>query len=178
MKAQRIAGLIALVSGLTLVVAIAASAITGSSGLGNASMMEGSMGGPMMAGMMGAAQMGDGDMTNSHMRGGMMGFSNSGPAATAIPGAREVSVKATNFRFTPSEIRLPQGAEVNLALENAASSAVVHDLTIPALGIHIAADAGETSTLGIRGLTAGRYEAYCSVAGHAEAGMRATVVVE
>ena len=107
---------------------------------------------------------------------GMMGFGNTGPAASAIPSAAEVRVEASNFAFTPNEIRLPASAEVNLVLVNTTS--VTHDLTVPALGIHVVAGPGQTSSVGLRGLAAGRYDAYCSVPGHTELGMRATVVVQ
>lgn len=110
---------------------------------------------------------------------GMMGWGGSGTtSAGAIAGAPEVKVEASNFTFTPNEIRLPKGIEVNLTLANAPATGVVHDLTVPTLGIHIVASAGETRTIGLRGLAAGRYDAYCGVAGHAQAGMRATVIVE
>jgi uncharacterized cupredoxin-like copper-binding protein len=122
--------------------------------------------------------MGPGMMGPGMMGPGMMGFGSSGPASTAIPSAPEVRVQAANFSLTPSEIRLPKGSDVNLTLTNPAASGVVHDLTVPALGIHIVANAGETQTLGLRGLAAGRYDAYCSVPGHADLGMRATIIVE
>ncbi|MBI2773646.1 MAG: cupredoxin domain-containing protein [Chloroflexi bacterium] len=173
MKAQRIAGLTALVSGVLLVLGIAAAAIAGPGMFGTSSTTYGAMG-PWM---IGNGQTGRG-MMGETTYGGMMGFGASGPASTAIPGAAEVRVQAANFSFTPSEVRVPKGADVNLTLINPASSGVVHDLTVPALGIHIAANAGETRTLGLRGLPAGRYDAYCSVPGHAEAGMRATITVE
>jgi heme/copper-type cytochrome/quinol oxidase subunit 2 len=181
-SAQRIAGLVTLVSGAALVLAIAAASVTGPSALGSASMMNVAMGSTMMTGVMGATMTGAGHMGTDQMDGshmsGMMGFASSGPAATPMPGAREFRLQTTNFRFTPSEIRLPKDTAVNLTLENPASSGVVHDLSAPALGIRIAANAGETRTMGVRGLPAGRYDAYCSVPGHAEAGMRATLIVE
>ena len=154
MNTQRIAGLTALTAGLLLVFAVATSAIVSATG---------AVGGPSTLWQMGP---------------GMMGFGASGSATTAIPGATEVRVQAANFSFTPSEIRLPKGADVNLTLVSPAANGVAHDLTVPALGIHIVANAGETRTAGLRGLTAGRYDAYCSVPGHADLGMRATVVVE
>ncbi len=174
MNVQRIAGFTALISGLLLVLAIFGMAIAGTGAIGDAP-WSGWQSGP---GMMGPGMMGGGHMGPGMMGPGMMGFGASGPAATAIPGATEVRVQAANFSFTPSEIRLPKGADVNLTLVNPAASGVVHDLTVPALGIHIVANAGETRTVGLRGLAAGRYDAYCSVPGHAELGMRATVVVE
>jgi len=177
MRAQIIAGWVALVAGVALaagvLVTAAAPSVAGvSTGMGRVSW-------PMGPGMMG----GSGQMMggSGHMgggMGGMMGFGNAGPASTAIPGATEVRVETANFYFSPSEIRLPRGAEVNLTLANPAATGVVHDLTVPSLGIHIVANAGETRTIGLRGLAAGRYDAYCSVPGHASLGMRASVVVD
>ena len=170
MRTQTVAGWVALVAGLALAVGVlvmAAAPNVADIGTGTVGVSW-----PMGPGMMGGSGHMGGGM------GGMMGFGNAGPASTAIPGATEVRVEAANFTFTPSEIRLPRGAEVNLTLANPAATGVAHDLTVPSLGIHIVANAGETRTIGLRGLTAGRYDAYCSVPGHASLGMRATVVVE
>ena len=165
MNAQRLAGVTALVTGLLLVFAIAGSAMSGPTGvLGND---------PTTSWRMGPGMMGSGGMGS-----GMMDHGSLGPVAAAIPGATEVRVQAANFGFTPKEIRLPKGAEVNLTLVNPSGTGVIHDFTVPALGIHVAAAPGETRTVGLRGLAAGRYEAYCSVSGHADLGMRATVVVD
>ena len=155
MTARTVAGWIAAGAGLLLLVGMAGSAIATSTGF-----------------------IDDAGPTSWTMGPGMMGFGASGPASTAIPNAPEVRVQAANFSFTPTEIRLPRNAEVNLTLANPAASGVVHDLTVPVLGIHIVAHSGETRTLGLRGLNAGRYDAYCSVPGHAASGMRATVIVE
>lgn len=164
MNAERIAGLTALTTGVLLVFAVAASAITGSTT---------ASGGPSTG-----WQIGPGMMGTDHMGSGMMGFGGSGPAATAVPGASEVRVQAANFSFRPNEIRLPKGVEVNLTLVNPPGTGAVHDFTVPALAVHVAANPGETRTVGLRGLAAGRYDAYCSVPGHADLGMRATVVVD
>jgi uncharacterized cupredoxin-like copper-binding protein len=172
MNVQRIAGLIAVSSGLVLVVTLAVSALVGPTVLANPTTGAAwSMG----SGMMGTGHMGSGMVG---MGPGMMGFGSSSPAAPAIPSAPEVRVQAANFSFAPSEIRLPKGADVNLTFVNPANTGVVHDFTVPALGIHISANSGETQTVGLRGLAAGRYDAYCSVPGHADLGMRATVVVQ
>jgi hypothetical protein len=102
------------------------------------------------------------------------------PAATqgalsAIPGAPEVAVTAQDVHFSVREIRLP-AAEVNLTLRN--DGALPHDLSIPALRVHISADSGESITTGLRQLPKGRYPGYCSVSGHADAGMELVVVVD
>ena len=182
MNARSVAGWIAVVSGALLAVGMVASAFaasTGQLGAGQGGWPNMMGSGQMGGGMMGGGAMGPGMMSGGMMGGGMhgmMGFGTSGPASTPIPGASEIRVQATNFAFTPNEIRLPKSADVNLAFVN--TTGVVHDLTVPGLGIHIVANPGETKTVGLRGLTAGRYDAYCSVPGHGDLGMRATVIVE
>ena len=172
MTARTISGWVAAGTALVLLLGIAGSAIATSTGVVD----DGTTMGP---GMMGSGEMrGPGMMAHGMMAHGMVGFGASAPAPTAIPNAPEVRVEAANFSFTPTEIRLPRNAAVNVTLANAAASGVVHDLTVPGLGIHIAANAGDTRTVGLRDLAAGRYDAYCSVPAHAELGMRATVVVE
>ncbi|HEV8655289.1 MAG TPA: cupredoxin domain-containing protein [Candidatus Limnocylindria bacterium] len=96
-------------------------------------------------------------------------------ASAAIAGAPAVVVSATDIHFSLSEIHLP-AREVNLTLQN--DGVLPHDLTVPALGVHMAAGAGQTVTTGLRDLVPGRYTGYCSVTGHAEAGMRLVVIVE
>ena len=173
MRARTIAGWTALISGLLLVVAMTASTLVAGTG-GNARTFNWMMGGA--PGDAGGVGMGPGQMGRG--MGGMMGFGDSGPAASPLPGAPEVKVEAKNFGFTPSEIRLPANAEVNLTLVNPKANAALHDLVVPALGIRVVADAGETKTVGLRGLAAGRYDAYCSVPGHADLGMRAVLIVQ
>ena len=182
-RAERIAGITAVVSGGLFVLALAASTLGGPTLVANGisstawhvgpGMMPGGPG--MMPG--GPGMMGNGSGTTG-MGPGMMGFGQSGPVSTPIPGASEVRVQAVNFGFAPNEVHLPKSADVNLTFTNPAGTGVVHDLTVPALGIHITANPGETKTVGLRGLTAGRYDAYCSVPGHADLGMRAIVIVE
>lgn len=96
-------------------------------------------------------------------------------ALPAISGAPEVAVTAKDIHFSVSEIRLPS-TEVNLTLRN--HGVLPHDLTIPALGVHIEAGSGESITTGLRALPKGRYSCYCGVSGHAEAGMEIVVIVD
>lgn len=184
MRAQRIAGWTAAIAGLLLVLGIAAASFTPGAVSGAGPGGGGPTGSCTGSGMMGTT---DGHMGATGMMGsatGMMGSATGSclgatPAGAApIAGATEVRVRAANFAFTPTEIRLPKGEAVNLTLENPAATGVVHDFTVAALGIHIAAGAGQTTSVGLRGLAAGRYEAFCSVPGHADLGMRATVIVD
>lgn len=187
MNATKIAGVTAIVSGVALLVVIVASAAAGpvsTFGVGpNAppaygfplGMGPGHMGNAPWtdAGTMGPGMMGPGMMGPGH-RGG---YGQGGATVDrSIPAAPQVTVTATDLSFSPSEVKLPANAPVNLTLAN--RGALLHDLTIPELGVRIVARPGETTTFGLRGLPAGRYGAYCSVPGHADAGMRMVVVVE
>ena len=179
MGAQRIAGTIAAISaaGLLVLAIVAAVAGFGSSGhswtigAGTGPAMIDGIGPGMMggggAGMMGG--MGPDMMGHAHLGAGSRG------ATPPIAGAPTVTVTATDLHFSPTEITLASHA-TNLALKN--DGAVLHDLTIPALGIRIVAAAGQTSTVGLQDLPTGRYAGYCSVPGHANAGMRIDVVVQ
>jgi heme/copper-type cytochrome/quinol oxidase subunit 2 len=126
----------------------------------------------MMAGGSTGSMMGGGSM-GSMMGGGAMMHGASSPT---IPGGREVAVSATSFRFQPSEIHVRTGEAVNIVL---AAADTAHDFTIDELGVHVAASPGALGRGGLRApSTPGRYTAYCSVAGHRQAGMTATVVVD
>jgi heme/copper-type cytochrome/quinol oxidase subunit 2 len=168
-NARRAAGIVALAAGALFVAAAVTSGPIATPG-GNRW-----QGGPMGHGV---GMMGHGAGMPMSGMGGMMGFGASGPASTPIPGAPEVRVTLGNFFLEPSVIRLPKNADVNLTVVNPASTAVAHDLTVPALGIHVVARAGESVTIGLRALPAGTYDAFCSVPGHIETGMRGSVVVE
>lgn len=181
MSAQRIAGTVAAISGVGLLVLAVVSSVVGAwsgqgwtAGTGNA----GTVTGPWMMGGFGPGMMGGGAMGPGMMGPGHMGFgssSGSQGAGAPIAGAPTVTVTATEFRFAPAEITLAS-REANVTLVN--SGAVPHDLTIPALGVRVVAAAGQTTTAGLRDLPAGRYAGYCSVPGHADAGMRIAVVVQ
>ena len=167
MDTTKIAGLTAAVAGIALLVLMLVTAVAG----------------PGFAAGMGAGYPGNGGNFSmmgqgSQMMGAHMGgYASTGTAgAAAIPGATEVTITATEMSFSPGELRLPAGREVNLTLINRGQ--VLHDLTIPGLGVHIVAQPGESRTVGLRDLAPGRSAGFCSVPGHAEAGMRVTVVVE
>lgn len=182
MNATKFAGVVAIASGVALLVAVIASAIAGP-GPGFGSGAGWSVPGGMGPGHMGNVPMGPGMMGSGGMAPGMMGPGHMGgygpgsPAAdTTIPGAPAVTVTANELSFSPTEVSLPANAPANLTLVN--RSALPHDLTVPALGVRVVAGPGETRTVGLRALPAGRYAAYCSVPGHADAGMRMLVVVQ
>ena len=107
------------------------------------------------------------------------GMTGQGPGRQAAPapepGAREVRVAARDFSFSPAEFAAPAGTPVNVVLVN--QGGVLHDLTIPALGLGLVASPGATASGALSAPRAGRYEVFCSVPGHRDAGMAGVLVV-
>lgn len=179
MNVERLSGLVALGSGAVLVAGLLVVGLSdagpGVAGTGTTVMPAVPFAMPMM-GPAAMPMMGrPGAMAGMHA-GAMHGWGRGAATRGPIAGATEVRVQMLSFRFEPSEIHLPAGRDVNVTLAN--TTGVVHDLTVPVLGIQVVAAPGTTRTIGLSSLPAGRYVAYCGVPGHAEAGMRATLVVE
>lgn len=111
--------------------------------------------------------------------GPMMGWWGGGANASSAPpvvGAGTISVEATEFRFDPDRVVVSTGEAVNLTLVN--RGALLHDLTVPDLGLRLVAGPGETVTAGLAAQQPGEYRLLCTVPGHAEAGMVGWLVVE
>lgn len=90
--------------------------------------------------------------------------------------SQEIIVTGTNYRFTPSTIRVKKGQLVKITFKNQAG---IHDLTIPGLNVstkQISGGASETVTF--TPAKAGSFEFYCSVSNHRQMGMTGTLVVE
>jgi plastocyanin len=95
-------------------------------------------------------------------------------SAPVSDGARVIAVTGEDFAFDPKRIEIAAGEEVAIELT---AVDLEHDLVIDGVEAHIHADPGETTTGGLRISEPGTYTAYCSVPGHREAGMTATIVV-
>jgi Cu+-exporting ATPase len=92
-------------------------------------------------------------------------------------GATQVEVTARNLRFEPAEVRVRAGDVVVVRFTNA--DPVFHDWMAEGLAnVDAAARPGQTQQIRFRADTPGTYELICSVEGHAEAGMRGTLIVE
>lgn len=96
-------------------------------------------------------------------------------ASRVADGARHVPVGARSFEFEPADITVRAGEDIAIVLSSEDS---LHDFTIDELDAHVAAEPGATSIGGLRAEGPGRFTFYCSVAGHREAGMEGTLVVE
>lgn len=101
-----------------------------------------------------------------------------GMAQGVMASDREITVTASEFAFEPDNVSVETGEEVRIVLENA--GAVAHDLTIEALGVASSTVQSGNQT-GIE-FTApeepGSYRIICSIPGHAQAGMEATLEVQ
>jgi len=119
--------------------------------------------------------MGTMDDTADHMD-GMDGMdADHRESSEVAEGAREIEVSASSFAYAPDEIEVKVGEDVAIVLT---STDILHDFTIDELEAHVAADAGETATGGLRADEARTYTFYCTVSGHREAGMEGTLIVE
>lgn len=107
-----------------------------------------------------------------HMSGVLGQRNGEGVAPEPVAGAEEVTVEMTEMAFTPAALEFAAGEPVNLALTNIGGA--FHDLTIDALDVRIGVASGETVTAGLEIDEPGVYSYYCSVPGHAAAGMQGT----
>jgi plastocyanin len=114
-----------------------------------------------------------GSMMGPWMMGGNRG--SGGHAAAPVPGARRITVVGDEYSFRPKVLRARAGETVNLRFENRGDQ--FHTLTISALGFELRADGGKTVTGSLRAPASGSVAIVCAVPGHAEAGMRARLVV-
>jgi uncharacterized cupredoxin-like copper-binding protein len=98
-----------------------------------------------------------------------------GPSAAPSAQALDLEVTARDLSFTPTELDIPAVGTTRIVLRN--QGFVVHNLTVDALGIQAVAPRGGVAEVTLTDPPPGRYEFYCSVSGHREAGMVGTLVV-
>ena len=104
------------------------------------------------------------------MRGGFV-LSN----ATKLPLVE--SVTARDVRFNPEDVHVEAGRFAVVTFTN--EDAIFHDWSVEGLeNVDVPARPGQTAKLRFLVDEPGTYEVICTVAGHAEAGMRGTLVVE
>ncbi|MEX2549982.1 MAG: cupredoxin domain-containing protein [Nitriliruptoraceae bacterium] len=108
--------------------------------------------------------------------GGMGGQRTDQDAApAAVPDAEELTVEMTEMAFEPATLEVTAGEPVNLTVANVGQA--FHDLTIDELDLQLGVEPGETVTAGLEADEPGEYRYYCSVPGHASAGMEGTLTV-
>ncbi len=97
-------------------------------------------------------------------------------AAQPVAASIAVPVTLTEFAISPDPLVVPPG-DVTLAVAN--TGVIQHDLTIEGLDVATATlNPGDTEEIALTGLEPGEYRIICSVQGHADSGMTATLVVD
>ena len=87
--------------------------------------------------------------------------------------AHEVTITATEFAYSPAQVRVPAGKPVRIRLRN--DGAVVHDLDLEEAGLHLHTAPGDNATAVVTFDEPGRYVAECTEPGHTASGMRLVV---
>lgn len=106
---------------------------------------------------------------------GGCGDDSPGSGLPAVDGAvsPKLELRATEMQYDPDAIAVDAG-NVEVVLHN--NGAVLHDLRIEDQPFVIEAGPGTTATSQVT-LEAGRYELFCSIPGHREAGMTGVLEV-
>ena len=113
-----------------------------------------------------------------------LAFSGSAAVPTAAPSessdapaAADTSfdVSLAEFAIDPAEITAPAGTALTFNISNAGQAS--HDYTIDAGPQSEEVPAGGSTTLEVPSLDSGKYRVFCSLPGHADAGMEATLTV-
>jgi uncharacterized cupredoxin-like copper-binding protein len=100
--------------------------------------------------------------------------SDDAPGGTSAAGSAVLDVEATEMKFIPQDLRVAPGT-VTVVLRN--SGVILHDFRLEGMpNVLVEAKPGETSR-GSWALRAGAYVVYCSLPGHRQAGMVASLVV-
>jgi uncharacterized cupredoxin-like copper-binding protein len=87
----------------------------------------------------------------------------------------ELVIQAMEFSFKPSSIRVIVGQKIRITLDN--TGQVEHDFEIAGTNIHIHAAPGNKSSMIVSLDKAGYYQVICTLPGHKEAGMTASIHV-
>jgi len=89
----------------------------------------------------------------------------------------EVTVVATDFKFTPNEFSVKKGEDIHLTFKNDGN--MPHTFVIDGVVDSGLVAPGESKLVEFDApATAGEYQYYCSVIGHKESGMTGTLNVE
>jgi plastocyanin len=103
--------------------------------------------------------------------------SSPGPSAvSATHPPAVVTVIAHDFAFVPREITVSSSGTSTIVFAN--EGAIMHNYTVDELRFRVAAARGESAEGALVDAPPGTYEAYCSIAGHRQAGMVGVLTVE
>jgi plastocyanin len=89
------------------------------------------------------------------------------------PGATQLRISASEFKFQASTPRVAIGQPVTITFEN--RGAIEHHVHLVATGTHLSAAPGQTVSATVVFPTAGDFDFVCIIPGHQEAGMTGKV---
>ena len=98
------------------------------------------------------------------------------PKEVPEPGVKVIRVRGGDFWLEPNSVTVNKGDRVKIIFENVGT--IVHDLGIDGYGRTEIISAGSIDTIEFVADKAGTFDMWCSVAGHKEAGMEGSFVVE
>ncbi|MBN2981770.1 cupredoxin domain-containing protein [Cohnella algarum] len=88
---------------------------------------------------------------------------------------KELLVKAKEYSFSPSSMQVSVGEKIKITLDN--DGQMEHDLEIVGTNVHIHAGTGERNSMVVSFDKAGYFQVICTLPGHKEAGMTASIQV-
>ncbi len=101
-----------------------------------------------------------------------VGVAGGTAGAAAKPSPTKIKVDARNFAFSPKKLKVKAGQKVTIVLHSTDSQ---HDFTLED-GDTVVDVAGDKTKSGSFTLAKrGKYEFYCSIPGHRQAGMEGTI---
>ena len=103
------------------------------------------------------------------------GLVNRGETAVSSPN-NTLTYTTKAMRFGQTELRIKAGQEITLQLEN--YDMYTHSFDIDELGLHVEMPANDRVTTQFTAPEPGTYTIYCTIPGHRQAGMIATLIVE
>ena len=92
------------------------------------------------------------------------------------PGAGEVWVASTEFKFVPATVRVIAGRSITLVLDNSQAE-TEHGIKLPAFGFYLIARGGQVTRKTFIFDKPGEFEFMCDLPGHQEAGMKGKLIV-
>lgn len=104
------------------------------------------------------------------------GGGDDGGGSEAAEGGDAITVATTEFAYDPASMTIDADTDVALTLDNS-GGAVEHDFIVEDTDVEVTAAPGEVVDATLN-LPAGDYVVYCSVPGHREAGMEASLTAE
>jgi plastocyanin len=90
--------------------------------------------------------------------------------------AGEVWVASTEFKSSPTTVRVIAGRSVTLVLDNSQAE-TEHGINLPAFGFYLMARVGQVTRKTLIFDKPGEYEFVCDLPGHQEAGMKGKLIV-